>query len=151
MTDIYVPDADSPPKRAILAIAFGICGLANGEFEQTPDEIAMALSHLDVLMGEWAETGIDLNYNFPGYGAGLPEDLSGIPRWTMNAVASYLALLISPDMREQLSPAAKSNMTRSLNMLRTKYAKPVTMRLRNTTPIGAGNRWRSRFYSDFTG
>ena len=91
------------------------------------------------MMAEWkAMRGIDLGYEQPPYGAGNPDNLSGIPHETLNTVASYLALRIAPMMGAALSGEARGNLGRSLAMLESHYAAVPTMPLDRNTPRGAG-------------
>ena len=137
---IIIDIADQgPPKRLIIEMAFSEAGSAGYEFGRTPEEVADALTRLNALMAEWkAMRGIDLGYDFPPYGVGNPDVLSGIPHEALNTVASYLALRICPMMGGTMTPESKGNLARSLALLEAHYATIPTMPLARRTVRGAG-------------
>jgi hypothetical protein len=142
---------DGPPKRQIIEMAFSEAGAAGYEFGRTPEEVVDALTRLNALMAEWKTMrGIDLGYDFPPYGAGNPDVLSGIPHDTLNVVASYLALRICPMMGAQMTAESKGNLARSLALLESHYAAIPTMPLAGSTVRGAGGERRgySRFITE---
>lgn len=136
-----IPLYSGPPKRDIIELAFEDCGSTGYEFERTPDEVASALRKLNMLMAEWKSAGIDLCYNQPDYGAGLPEDLSGIPLDTVNAVAQYLAMRIAPQMGVALSGEQKATANASMLLLQARFARNPRMRFAPNTPRGSGHRY----------
>ena len=130
------------PKRNILEIAFENCGSAGFEFERTPEEYNSALRKLNVMMYEWPWNL--LNFNQPTYGAGVVDDLSGIPNDTIGAVAMTLALRIAPTMGATLSPEASAELVRARSIVEANYSVIPTQYLGDDTVVGAGNR--TRFY-----
>lgn len=135
---IHIPDG-GVLKRDILEMAFEDCRLAGYEFERSPEEVASALRKLNALMAEWkAHQGIDLGYAQPAYGAGDASDASGIPQSAMNAVASYLALRIAPQMGKALAPEAKANLARAFSLLQAEHASVPSMPMGRNTPRGSG-------------
>jgi len=140
---------EGPPKRQIVELAFSECAMAGYEFGRTPEEVADALTRLNLMMHEWAGMrGIDLGYNQPTYGVGNPDDLSGIPFDAVNTVASYLALRIAPMMGAALGAEAKGNLARSLMLLEAHYTAVPTMPLAANTLRGAG-RGRGLYFGPF--
>jgi hypothetical protein len=136
MTTIPLPSG--PPKRRIIEMAFGKCGLAGYEFGRTPEEVNDALTELDAMMLEWPFSG--LGYVQPAYGLGKPEELSGIPDDTTAAVATQLALRLAPNMGKTLSPEANAAVARSMALLHAKVAEIPTMPFAAHTLRGAGSR-----------
>lgn len=135
-------------KSDILDLAFDDCGAAGFAFDRTPEEQSAALRKLNALMLErpWSLLG----YRQPTYGAGLPEEQSGIPDFAFNTVAQYLALRIAPGMAVTLSPEASRAMARSLTTLQGELASVPTMGLPGNTVRGSGHNRYSRRYP-FTG
>lgn len=134
------------PKRDIIEIAFEECGSAGYEFERTPEEIASALRKLDLMMTEWPFNG--LGYAPSAYGAGQPQELSGIPDSAVNTVAMYLAMRIAPNMGATLSGETRAALTRSFNNLCSSVSTIPTQKLAASTPRGAGARGRSVFINE---
>jgi hypothetical protein len=135
-------------KRDIVEMALEICGLAGFEFEHTPEEISSTLRILDTMMAEhpWNLTG----YNAATYGAGLPEDLSGLAEIDVSAVVHHLALRRAPGLGASLSPEAKASITRSYGDLTARYASIVTMPLGPNTVRGSGKRRFEPFINETT-
>jgi len=131
-------------KSEILDMAFDDCGAAGFAFDRTPEEQSAALRKLNALMLEqpWSL----LTYAQPSYGAGLPEEQSGIPDFAVNAVAQYLALRIAPGMGGTLSPEATKALGRSLLTMQSQLATIPTTQLPGNTVRGAGrNRYTRRY------
>jgi hypothetical protein len=143
---------EGPPKRQIIEMAFSEAGAAGYEFGRTPEEVADALARLNALMAEWKTMrGIDLGYEQPDYGVGIPDGLSGIPHFALNTVASFLALRICPMMGAALGPEAKANLARSLASLEAHYASVPTMPIAASTPRGLGGQRVRGFAGPFIG
>lgn len=126
------------PKRDIIELAFDDCGMAGYEFDRTPEEQSMALRKLNAMMMEhpWAQLG----YDYPTYGVGQAEGGSGIPDFTINTVAMYLALRIAPGLGVTLSPEYKAAMARSLMNMQSEIARVPYVGLSRNTVRGSGNR-----------
>lgn len=108
------------PKRDIIELAFDDCGLAGYEFDRTPEEQMMALRKLNAMMMEhpWNQLG----YRQPTYGVGQPEEPSGLPDDTINAVSQFLALRIAPGIGTTLSPEQRATNARSFALLQAQHA-----------------------------
>ena len=137
------------PKRRIVELAFGECGMTGYEFGRTPEEVADALVRLDAMMAQWESEGILLGYVFTDYGSGDPDDLSGIPRSTLNAVSTQLAWRLAPMIGKTMAPEVYANMARAMTLLRAQYATIPNMP-RHNAPRGAGNRrlWFGPFINE---
>lgn len=132
-----------PPKRDLIEMAFEECGSAGYEFERTPEEVSSALRKLNAMMGEWPWN--QLGYPLPTYGLGLPEELSGIGPENVQAVALHLAMRIAPNMGATLPPETRAAMTRSFNMLCSRYTTPPASYMASNTLRGMGHRGRTTF------
>ncbi len=140
MTLSVTVDPGGAKKSFIIQRAREFCGTAGYDFgELTPEELASHLNELDMMMHESPWNG--LGYNFSEYGAGLPEEHSGLPNGAVSAVSKYLGLRIAPGLGKNLSPDAKAALTRSYNLLFAQTATIPTMPRPRTTPRGMGNKW----------
>lgn len=135
---VLILPATGPTKRQIIVAAFGDLGMADYEFGRTAEEIADALSRLNALMGEWPWDAI--GYVQPSYGVGDPEEASGIPFASLNAVSSALAPRIAAMMGATMGPEATGNMARSRALQFAQVATIPTMPRQSGTIAGAGSR-----------
>ncbi len=127
-----------PLKSVIVSQAYAMCGQSAAEFELTPEEADIALSFLNGIMEELrARWGVDLGYNFPDYGNGLPSEESGIPQNAMRPVARMLAEDLAPTIGKELT--SRISLHEARGQLVSAYAKVPTKRLTTITPRGAGN------------
>lgn len=141
MVTITVPTIGTP-KRNLLEMAFENCGSAGYEFERTPEEINSALRKLNAMMFEWPWNL--LGYYQPDYGAGVMDDMSGVPNDAQAAVSQTLALRIAPTMGASMPPEALAEMARSRAIIEANYSVIPTQYMGDDTIVGAGNR--RRFY-----
>lgn len=144
-----IPLASGPPKRRIIEMAYGKCGLAGYELGRTPEELNDAASELDAMMLEWPFSL--LGYAQPTYGVSNGDEQSGIPPDTLAAVATQLAVRLAPNMGKTLSPEAQRGVARSMALL---YAHPMvtqipTQPFQAHTPRGMGNKGFRQFINPF--
>lgn len=154
---LYVVDGSVPAspstttKRLPIDMAFQEIRLAGYEFDIDPVMLDSALTKLDLLMAEWAVSGINLSYNAPRVpGQGNLEDEIGIPNAALQAVSLYLAQRISPDYGKALSIETKASMAQAMANLRAMALTVPHMRFPANTPIGAGSQ-RSYWWGPFAG
>lgn len=147
---LYV-SADSIPyapstatKRLIIDMAYDEVRLAVPEFQVNPTELSVALTKLDILMEEWAVSGIYLGYNAPTVpGTGDLEDPIGIPNAALHATSLYLALRISPAFGKALSPETKIALALAMSNLRGMTLRIPSMSLPRNTPVGQGTQYNA--------
>ncbi len=136
----YAPQTAT--KRLVINMAYDEVRMAVPEFQVNPNELNTALLKLDILMAEWAVSGIYLGYNQPTIpGDGDLDDAIGIPNATLHSVALYLALRISPAFGKSLSKETSGALVQAMSNLRAMSARIPNMRYPRTTPLGQGNRW----------
>jgi hypothetical protein len=135
-------------KRDIIEMALEFCGTAGFEFEHTPEEIASTMRLLDVMMAEYPWN--TLGYNGAPYGAGLPEEESGLAEQNIAPAFMHLALRKAPNMGAALSPEAKASIARSYSELvsRVAAASMPTMYLAPNSPRGSGRRRLEPFITE---
>ena len=90
-------------KRYVVTEAYAELALAGYVFDLTPDELLWASGRLDMLMGTWLESGIDLDYPVPD-GPALDLDVvTNIESWAVEAVVLALAVRIAAAKGKQLA------------------------------------------------
>jgi hypothetical protein len=127
------------PKSTLVEGAYSVCGSEGYEFERTPEEVNSALRKLNVMMRQWPWNG--LGFVQPDYGVGLPEDLSGVSDYAVEAITYELAVRIAPGMGASMSPEARSTRAASKVLVFGETATIPTMPYAQDTPRGAGNWW----------
>lgn len=136
--------ATTTTKRVAIEMAFEVLTLAGYEFDATPEEQFSMLRSLDVMMAEWAGPGRNLllGYNAPTIiGQGDFEDPIGVPDWTLDGVATSLALRRAPTIGKTFSPEANRAHRRSMDSINAAFAKKVERSIPRCTP----GSWRSRW------
>lgn len=143
VNDDAIPYAPSTAtKRLVIDMAYNEVRLAVPEFQINPGELNRALLLLDILMDEWAVSGIYLGYNAPTIpGNGNLEDPIGIPNAALHATALYLAMRISPSFGKKMMTESAGALATAMLNLRGMTVRIPNSRYPRTTPIGQGNRW----------
>ncbi len=129
-------------KAEVVRTALTYIGIADYEFDITPEELATGKDFLDTMMALWSSKNLKVPYNF----AGDTEDDSGLPDTALEAVATNLALRLAPTFGKQVPMEVRSTAKQGLNALYSDSAKPLSMQFPNL-PRGAGYKtlWQSRF------
>jgi hypothetical protein len=117
-----VLDGTGATKSSLIEGAYEYCGLNGFEFERTPEEMTTGLRHLNALMAEWLDDGIDLGFDFPTYANGLLEEPSGVPRSAEGVIHQMLAQRLAPTLGATLSEDAKAALAKSYQALRSRTA-----------------------------
>lgn len=128
-------------KETVLGFVFRAMGLADYEFNITPEEWAAALITMDAQMATWSTNGLMLNYNFPtAIGSSDLSDESGIPDDAILGVSGALAFSIAPAIGKTLSKEQVIVATQSMNALRARYSPVIERSIPYGTPLGAGKK-----------
>lgn len=128
-------------KRQILSFMFWAMGLADYEFNVSPEEWATLLFMMDAQMATWRTNNLYLNYNAPAVIGGSDlDDPSGIPDDAVLPVACALAFPGAAAIGKTLSPAALVTAGNSMNALRARYSVVPQRSLQPGTPRGAGQK-----------
>lgn len=144
----------TPTKQAIVLRALRRAGLASSAMllAPEPESIQDGLQDLEDMMAAWEGDGVPLSYRYTSAPEPQPDEESGIPDWSINAVVHNLALVMCVDNQRPI-PAKLD--TLAYNDLRTVKARLVTvpsLQRRNDMPRGTGNATgidpfgRGRFY-----
>lgn len=133
-------------KRELVAEALGEVGLANFEFDTTPDEQQMVLRRLDTMMATWEARGVRVGYRFPASpGASELDDDAGLPDSATETVYLNLAIRIAPSFGKTVSAETKKNARDGWDLLLVVVAQPIEQQLPSTLPRGAGRKpWRTQ-------
>jgi len=128
-------------KRQVLNLTYRMMGLADYEFNITPEEWSTALFAMDAQMATWRTNNLDLNYNAPTViGQSDLDDPSGIPDDAVLAVGAALAFAVAPAIGKTLSAEARVTAGQAMNALRARYSITPTRTLQAGTPRGAGQK-----------
>jgi len=136
--------ATTTTKRVAVEMCFEVMTLAGYEFDTTPEEISSTLRGLDVMMAELEGPGRNLRmgYNAPAIvGQSDLEDPIGVPDWTLDFVATSLAMRRAPSIGKSMSAEAKAGYARSKDSVNAAFAKKVERPIPRSTP----GYWRGRF------
>lgn len=121
MSEVTVsPNPGGPRRGELVTEAWGICGISDDQFGLDADMITAGIRTLNTMMTEHPFNR--LGYEQPDYGAGLPEEGSGIRPDDRAAVVYNLAFRLAPTKGKSLSPEARIERARSFNLLCSRAA-----------------------------
>lgn len=148
-------------KGEIVIEALSQLGIADYEFDISPEEIASGTKRLDTMISMWSSKSIRVPYNYVG-GSG---DDSGLPNTALEAVISNLAIRLGASYGKQIPPDVRSIAKNSLNAILSESTRPRERQL-GTFPLGAGHKsvdtaifwyprdeheWMEADFSDYSG
>lgn len=133
-------------KRQLAADALGAIGIADYEFDVTPEEQLMTVRRLDVMMATWEARGVRVGYLFPATADGSdPDDDSGLPDSAVETVFLNLAIRVAPSFGKTVSAELKTSARDGWDLLLVAAAQPIQQQLPSTLSRGAGNKpWRAQ-------
>jgi len=141
-----VLDGTGKTKAALVERIYEYCALSGAEFERTAEEMTAGLRDLNDTAAELLANGIDLGYDFPTYGEGLPEEPSGISDADVSALTLLAAQARIAGLGGVLSPDLKARLNRSYMSLQSRYASmPVVTPARMPRGAGRGHGVRYDF------
>lgn len=120
-------------KGAYVTAALNELGIADYEFDITPEELSSGVRRLDAMMAHWSDMNLKLSYN----SGGGPEDDSGVPSVADEAVIMNLAIRLAPSYGKQVAPTVMAMAKAALNTLLSFSAKPREQQFQ-VMPRGAG-------------
>ena len=124
-------------KGELASAALEEIGIADYEFDISPEQRQSAIQRLDSMMAEWNGRGLRLSYPISKIENSDPDDDSNIPDWAWEAVVTNLAIKIAPSYGKTVSPDTKVAAKHAFNTLYSVFAKPREMQL-SSMPKGAG-------------
>jgi len=141
MTTLAPVPGTGVTKGSIVEMAFEECALAGFEFERTPEEMAMGIRRLSVMMDTYPFRL--MGYNKATAGFGQPDEGSNLLAEDVEAVAQHLALRIATAMGKAMPVEYRAAATRGLYALQARYAviprqdyRPGTIRGQGGHDIG---------------
>lgn len=147
-------------KGELVKAALTEIGIAEYEFDITPQEVGQGVERLDTMMALWSSKGIDLGFNY----VGGPGDESNVPTIAQEAVITNLSLRLAPSYGKTVAPEVKTRASVSLRALYAVAARPIEMQY-DILPVGAGYKarwdvffrpkdkfpWNSEEFDDYSG
>lgn len=134
-------------KGEIVRAALAEIGLAEYEFDITPEELVSGVRRLDSMLASWSDMGVAVGYPLSNvYDATVLEESSGIPDVAREAVVTNLALRIAPSYGKQVSPDLRVFAKAAMNTMLRYYTRPKQVQF-PSMPIGAGYKSTQFNYS----
>jgi hypothetical protein len=125
-------------KGEVVKAALNEIGIADYEFDISPEELTSGVRRLDSMMAEWSAKNIRVNYPMSGTPEGSSaDDDSGLPDSAWEAVTTNLALRLAPSFGKSPSPGTVATASRSYSTLLGLSTKPRERQL-NSLPRGQG-------------
>lgn len=137
-------------KKEIIELAFEEIGLANYNFDLSPEQFQSGLKRLDLMMATWNKKGIRVGYPLSSSPStsNLNDD-SQVRDTALEAIYSNLALRIAPSFGKAVSPELKINAHSTYRSL-LRDTSEIEERNFTVLPQGAGNKaWRYNKYNTF--
>lgn len=127
-------------KRDVIMQAYEELGLAEYNFDISPDEMATARKRLDRMMAEW-ETKVSTGYMIPLNPDDSDEnDECGVPDGIINAMAMNLAVRLAPGLGKALTVETRVGAKNGYDLMLGFLAVIPSIKYPNTLPVGAGNK-----------
>lgn len=123
-------------KRQVIAQALEEIGLAEYEFDASPEELASFLRRLDRLMAQWDGQTIRTGYNL----AGDIDSESGLPDTVVNCAALHLGMAMAPSFGKAISPDTRIAAGLAHNTMLTQLHRFPQVPYPDRLPVGTGNK-----------
>lgn len=124
-------------KGELVSMALEEIGIAEYEFDISPEQRQSAIRRLDSMIAEWNARGITLSFPISKIENSGPDDDSNVPDWAWEAILSNLAIRIAPSYGKQVSIETKATAKHAYTTLCGVFSKPVEMQF-PSMPKGAG-------------
>jgi|GEM_PF-6567499 hypothetical protein len=127
-------------KREVILAAYEELGLAEYNFDISPEEMASARKRLDRMMAEW-EAKVTTGYMIPLDPDDSDEnDECGVPDAIINAMAMNLAVRMGPSLGKVLSLETRVGAKNAYDGMLGFLAVIPSIKYPSTLPVGAGNK-----------
>lgn len=130
-------------KRELVQAALNEIGIADYEFDITPEELSSGVRRLNTMLSQWSLKGVRVPYNFVG---GTSDD-SGLPATFHEAVIMNLAIRLAPSYGKEPSMGVMAIAKQALSSIYAKSALPQEIRF-PSMPIGAGYKSVDTVFTD---
>ena len=112
-------------------------GIAEYEFDISPEQRQSVIRRMDMMMAEWSVRNITLSYPITKSRTPDPDQETEVPDWAAEAIVTNLAVRIGPSYGKQVSMETKAAAVRSYTTLCGIFSHPTEMKF-NSMPKGAG-------------
>lgn len=123
-------------KGELVSAALNELGIADYEFDISPDELETGVRRLDSMMAQWSAIGAVLNYPFGELDSATD---SGIPDVAEEAVITNLAIRLASSYGKQPDPILLGTARTSKTVLLSFSTRPREIRFPQM-PRGAGHK-----------
>lgn len=127
-------------RRAIIYQAYGELGLAEYNFDITPEELATARRRLDSMMAQW-ETIVSIGYYMPSNPDDSDvDDETNLPQGVVDAAALNLALQLAPGLGKTPSAITMVAAKEGKNRVLAQFSVIPQKQYSGNLPVGSGNK-----------
>jgi len=133
-------------KGELASIALEEIGIAEYEYDISPEQKQSVIRRLDMMMAEWNKRGILLSFPISKIQNSQSTDDTNIPDWAWEAVVLNLAIRIAPSYGKQVSMDTKVTAKNGYNTLLGEFSKPREMQF-PSMPKGAGYKETERRFT----
>lgn len=127
-------------RRDIIYQAYGELGLAEYNFDISPEELATARRRLDSMMAQW-ETKVPMGYYMPSNPDDSDlDDETNLVQGVIDAVALNLALQLAPGLGKTPSTLTLTNAKNGKTDAFAQYTVIPQKQYSGNLPVGAGNK-----------
>lgn len=133
-------------KGELVSAALEEIGIAEYEFDISPEMRESGIARLDMMIASWGSRGIKLSYPIAKVEDAESTEDTNIPDWAWEAVVTNLAVRLAPQYGKTLSSDTRTIARSSyLDMVR-RFAQPPQMQM-PSGPVGAGYKTVDRRFS----
>ncbi len=127
-------------KSELVSAALANIGIADYEFDISPEEVTTGVRILEAMIAQWASKGVHIGYpiSTPSEGFDIDSD-SKIPDFAYEAVIYNLTIRIAPTYGKQVPMEVLITAKKALNTLFGLSVQPKERQPSNL-PKGAGSR-----------
>jgi len=129
-------------KSELVTASLGELGMADYEFDITPEEITSGVRRMDSMLSQWSLRGVRVPYNF----VGGPGDDSGLPIAFHEAVTLNLAIRLAPSYGKQPSMSVMTVAKQAFDSILSRSALPPEIQF-SSMPLGSGYKGTYRQFT----
>jgi len=127
-------------RRDIIYQAYSELGIAEYNFDISPEELANARRRLDSMMAQW-EAIVSMGYYMPSDPDESDlDDLTNLPDSVCDAVALNLALQLAPGLGKTPSTLTMVGAKNGKNAALAQFAVIPQKQYSSNLPVGSGNK-----------
>lgn len=124
-------------KGDLASSALEEIGIAEYEFDISPEQRQSVIRRMDMMMAEWGARGLRLSYPLTKSRTPDPDQETDVPDWAGEAIVTNLATRIAPSYGKQVSMETKAAAVRTYSTMCGVFSKPAEMKF-PSMPKGAG-------------